>query len=423
MSRMPRWVQLAIPNIAASVAVPLAGLVDTAVLGHLPDPSQLAGVALAAVIFDLVLWSFGFLRMATTGQVAQSQNQQNTTSIAARATTIAVLAGLSLLALRQPLGDLGFDLLAGTDDVRRAGRAYFDARILGAPLALFGFVVQGVLLGQGRVRAALLVAVLSQATNVVGDLWLVWGLDMGAAGAGYATAASQLVQAVLGAVLLWPVLTGPGWRGLKDRSAWRSLWSLNGNIMVRTLLLVGSFATFTTLSASMGTLVLAANALLIRWLGVASWFIDGLAYAVETLAGEAKGKDDKGALRRLLRDTLPVGAALGVAFALALLVAPGPILGLLTSQPDTFATASQYRAWLLPVLLFGGPAYVLDGVFLGRSEGATLRRAMMASVAASAPVAALGWLTGSPNLLWLFLLIFMAARTATLGNAARQRLS
>lgn len=405
--------------------MPLAGLVDTAVLGHLDDVAQLAGVGLGSVVFDVLLWSFGFLRMGTTGLVAQAAGRGEPVEavrIGLRALMVALGIAAVVFALRDLAGAGAFAVLEGAADVELAGRAYYDARILAVPATLGGFAVTGWLLGRGASRAVLVLAAVTHGTNATLDIALVWGLGLGAWGAGIATAVAQGVAFPLGLWLAWRQLE-PGQiraarAGLGDLRALRDLALLNVDIMVRTLSLVGVFTVFTDFSAVFGTIVLGANTVLLKVLSLAAWFIDGVAFATETLAGELRGAADRDGLRELLLRSIELGMGLGMGIAVAFLVAPDALLGVLTDQPAVLAEARQRVVWLLPLIGIGSVAYILDGYFLGRSEGPTLRNAMLVSALVGfLPLAVLARTTASVNLLWFALAVFMVARVVTLGAA------
>jgi MATE family multidrug resistance protein len=202
-----------------------------------------------------------------------------------------------------------------------------------------------------------------------------------------------------------------------DRDALRGFFALGADITIRTLLLISTFAVFTNLAALMGTAVLAATAVLRQVVMLAAWFIDGYAFAVESLAGIFHGAGETQRLRRLLRLAHAWALATGAFFAVAFWLAPRPLLGILTNHGSVLDNAVQQVGWLVPVLLFSAPAYVLDGYFLGLTAGSTLRRAMLLSVAVGfLPLAAIAHRNASIDLLWASLAAFMLARAATLGR-------
>jgi MATE family multidrug resistance protein len=418
-----RYFRLTALNILANVTVPLAGLVDTAILGHLAEIRYLAGVALASLLFDYVYWTFGFLRMGTTGTTAQAVgrgDERDAYLILYRSILLALGVSLALLALQWPIRSLGFALLSGTPQVELAGQAYFNARIWGAPAALCSFAFIGWYLGREESRYVLAMTVAANLTNVVLDYVLIVQMGLAAAGAGLATMVSQYVGL---AVALWIFLRlrRPRrwrWSEVLDRDGLAALVTLNRDILVRTLSLITTFALFTDLSSILGTVTLAANAILLRVLSLASYFIDGAAFATESLAGIFRGERNLLGLRRLVRLSLIFGEACALLFIAALVLRPVAVYRVLTSHGEVLAAALQYGRWLVPVLLFGSIAYIYDGLFLGLTEGRVLRRSMLFStVFVFIPVAWLAVRTESNHLLWLAMVLFMVARAATLGLA------
>ena len=415
-----RLLELSVPNVLAGLTVPLAGLVDTAVLGHLPDPRYLAGVALGSVVFDLLWGVFGFLRMGTTGLVARSRGQDDAPSgqrTLLRSMGIALGLGLVILWLREPLGEVSFAVLSGTTEVQQEGLAYYSQRILAAPAALLGFALIGGLLGEGRSKAVLLVAVLTNLCNIGLDILFVWEWGWGAGGAGLATAISQTLGCVvaLGFVLprLWQ--TPDLLRGLWENESLKELLVLQSDILVRTLTLMVTFACFTNISATMGTAILAANAILIKVVSLGSYFIDGIGFATETMVGEAYGREDTTEETEILSTGTRWGVMIGLVFSGAFVVAPFALLGFLTSQTEVLTSAASMTPWLLPVMGFGAAAYILDGYFLGRSDGATLRVTMVLSTSLGfLPLACIAYTLSSPHGLWGAMMLFMAFRVGTM---------
>ncbi len=425
-----RFFRLTFYNILANVTAPLVGLVDVAMLGHLAEIRFLAGVALGGVIFDFLYWTLSVLRMGATGMTAQAQGRSEAGRgpraevplILGRFLLLAAAVAGLLITLRAPLGDLCFALLSGTPEVEAAGREYYDARILGAPAAVANLVFMGWFLGREQSRRVLLMTAVANLANVGLNYLLILRLGLAARGAGLASAASQYLMLAL-AVWLYSREREAGdgrWRKLLDRERWLDMANLNRDILIRTLLLVSSFAIFTNFSAILGVALLAANTLLIRILTVAAFLIDGAAFAVEAQAGVLYGAGQREELRRLLRLALASALVFAAPFLIALILAPQGILGLLTSHSEVIELGSRYRWWIIPVLGLGSLAYVYDGLFLGLTAGRPLRNAMLVSVlGVFLPLALAALALESPHLLWLSMASLMLARTATLERARR----
>lgn len=424
-----RFFRLAVPNILSNVTVPLAGLVDTAILGHLPDIRFLGGVALGAILFDYAYWSFGFLRMGTTGITAQAvgrEERHEVYQILYRSLVLALAVAAVLLVLQRPIRDVGFWLLSGTAGVEAAGRAYFDARIWGAPATLANYVLLGWFLGRERAREALLMTLVANVANVLLDWWFILRLDMEAAGAGAATAISQYLMLATGlAILAWQGGRAPFDRAaVLDRRRLGELFSLNRDILVRTLCLMSTFAAFTNFSAVIGPTVLAANTILYRLQMLASYLIDGAAFATESLAGIYRGRNDVDGLRRLLRLAMLTGLAFAVPIPLVLLAAPTTVIGWLTSHAEIVTLASRFAVWEAAVVLIAAAAFIYDGFFIGLTEGRILRNQMLVSmVVFFLPLAWLGLRWQSNHLLWAAMTAFMAGRVLTLWIGERRVLA
>ncbi|MGB5162749.1 MAG: MATE family efflux transporter [Thermoanaerobaculia bacterium] len=419
-----RFAQLTFLNIISNITVPLASMVDTALLGHLESIHFLAGVALAAVIFEYVYWSFGFLRMGTTGITAQAVGRGDTGEVFRtlyRSLLLAWLLAAAILILQTPLKELGFLLLGGEPEVEAAGRAYFDARIWAAPATLSNFVFLGWFLGREESGAALIMTGVANLANVVLDYVFIVQMDLAAFGAGMGTAISQLLMLLAALILFWARVGKVPWvwSDVWQAQALTRLFRLNRDILLRTVALVSAFALFTNFSSLMSTVVLAANAVLLRWVMLAAYLIDGAAFATESLAGILFGTGDRVALRRLQGLALRSGVAFALPFCALALMRPAAPIRLLTSHPQTVETALQYLPWLAPVLFFGSLAYIYDGLFLGLTAGRALRNAMLLSTfGVFLPLAALALHLENSHLLWASMAAFMMARTATLWKAS-----
>lgn len=417
--------RLAVPNVLSNLMVPLAGVVDTAILGHLETIAPLAGVALASVVFDYLYWTFGFLRMGTTGLTAQAVGRKawgEVDVVFLRGAVIALGLGALLVLGRDLLGEWGFSLLTGSAEVKEAGRAYYDARILGAPATLLNFVFLGWFLGRERSDFALAMAAVGSLANVVLDYLLVVNAGLGSYGAGLATMISQYLTLALALLLLAKVST-PGWFSRArtlfwERGAIGRLVSLNGDIMVRTFALQTAFALFINFSAALGTTTLAANAVMLKVLSVASYFIDGFAFATESLAGIFRGEGRGNRLRELLGMNCRWSVGTGLFFAALGVLFPLQLYGVLTSHEEVLVLTTHYSPWLLGVLGLGGGAYALDGYFLGLTEGRVLRRSMLLSAGLGfLPLGLLGLGLKENHLLWGALALFMGVRAVTLALA------
>jgi multidrug resistance protein, MATE family len=418
-----RLLVLAIPIVLANLTQPLLSAVDTAIAGHLPGAAALGGVALGGLFFNFVLWSFGFLRMGTTGFVAQAQGGEDWSELRAillRALLLAAAIGLVLLLLRRPLIALALDLLGGSEAVRSQGLYYCQARIWAAPATLGNYVVLGYLLGRQRVRLSLMLQIIINLVNMVLAIGFVFGLGWGVAGIGAATAGADWVGFVLGAAALTRLRPrGLGrilWGQVLAGTAMRRLLSVNADIFVRTLCLVASFGWFAHLGAGQGDTILAANALLLNFQTFMAFGLDGFAHAAEALVGSALGARNGAALKAAIRQSLLLAFAAASGFSLTYLVAGGAIIALLTDQPAIRAAAGTYLPWAILSPLISVWSFQLDGIYIGATATRALRDSMMiAAVGFVGASLALQAMLGNHGL-WASLMILMLLRGLILGS-------
>lgn len=416
-----QFLHLSAINILSNLMVPLAGLLDMAFLGHLAEIRHLAGVSLAMVVFNYLYWTFGFLRMGTTGLTAQAigrQDDEAVVLIGLRHASLALVLGVIILALQQPLRWVGFAWLAATPDVKAAGEAFYQALIWSAPATLLNFVLIGWFLGRSRSDLVLLLTVVGSGINVLLDYVFIVRLGWASVGAGASTAISQYGMLMVGLGCASYDRAFANFRRLLpklwDPVATKAIFSLNSDILIRTLALVSTFAVFTNLGAALGAIVLTTNAILMQGVTIAAYFIDGLAFATETLAGLLWGRGNSVQLRQLVHIASGTSVGFGLLVGGAFVAQPD-LFRSLTSHSEVIDSVREYVGWLLPVLGMGSIAYLLDGYFLGLTQGGVLRRSMLQAVLIGfAPMAAVAWWLRSNHGLWLALTLFMAARALTL---------
>jgi MATE family multidrug resistance protein len=421
---LQRFYRLALVNILSNLMVPLAGLIDVAFLGHLTEIRHLVGVALATVLFNYLYWTFGFLRMGTTGMTAQAVGKGDRDAVllvGLRHGLVALGIGLVILLLQVPLRAIGFTLLSATAEVKLSGQAYYSALIWGAPATLINYVLMGWFLGREQSGKVLLLSAISSLTNSFMDYFFVmrWGWE--SAGAGASTALSQYLMLLTGMWLVWREIRWSQVQAIApeiwEPVALKAAFTLNREILIRTFVLISTFAVFTNLSSTFGTTVLATNTVLLQVVTLAAYFIDGLAFATESLAGIFRGQGTNEQLRLLLWISGGTSFVLGLGFAIAFILNPDLFFGLLTNHTDVLQRINQYVVWLLPILGFGSIAYMLDGYFIGLTAGKILRQSVVvAAVVGFAPVAIAAWYFQNSHLLWLALSLFMVVRALMLGQ-------
>lgn len=418
-----RAFDLAWPLIAANVTVPLVGAVDTAVLGHLPDPQFLAAAALGAVVFSMIYWSFGFLRTGTTGPVAQAAGARDNLEIKAtlyRALMIAGAVGAALIVLQAPIRWIAFQVLHASPEIIGNAETYVAIRIWGAPGVLCNFVLLGWFLGQSQARTGLLLQVFINLVNLLLDLFFVFGLGMTVSGVAAATAIAETAGAVLGLALAWRAIRemdgNVNRTRLLDRDRLVRLFALNRDIFIRTLLVLLCFSSFTAVGARFGELTLAANAVLMTFNSFTGFALDGFAQAAETLVGRAIGARDRGDLDDSLRATFVLAAGVAVIFTIVYWVGGPLLISLLTDIQDVRTEALRYLPWAAAMPAIAVWSFQLDGVFWGAARGRDMRNMMLISAACFAVTAILAVPPLGNHGLWLAIFVFLAARAVTLGS-------
>ena len=411
---------IAVPIMVSNASTPLLGLVDLAAVGRIGGAAPIGAVALGGLVFTAVFWGFNFLRMATTGLTAQSVGARDSEALAdhlGRALLVAVIVGCVLFVLQWPIAALGFAWLEGSAEVEALARDYVAIRFWSAPATLCNYALLGWFIGLGRARVALALQLVLNLTNIVLDVVFVVGLGWGVQGVAAGSLIAEVVATVVGLRLAAGVLRGHGvalsWRRVRSPAALRHTLAVNADIMVRSLSLMAVFLWFTAQGARHGDLVLAANALLMQLVGVASYVLDGVAFAAETLTGQAVGARDPARLRRVVTLSSAWAGFAALLLTGLFLLAGEDLIALLTTDPALRQLARTYLPWAACVPIAGVTAFQLDGVFIGATRAPAMRNAMLQSLV----VFAVAWWLLRPwanHGLWAALYAHYAARTVTL---------
>lgn len=374
------------PIMLGQTTVPLVGLVDTAVIGRTGDAAALAGVALGTVVINMIFWTFGFLRMGMTGMTAQAEGAGDAQEVAAmllRGVIAGVVLGAILFALQIMLVPLAFGVLSGGGALDAAARGYVGARFLGAPASLAVFAINGWLLGLGRTRAALALQIAMNLVNIGLDLLFVRHFGLGARGVGLGTACAEWTSLALGLVIAG---RGLDWRrqlspALFGGGALRRLFAVNADIMLRTMALLLLFVWFTNAGARLGATALAANHVLMQFVSVSAFVLDGFAFTAEARVGQAIGARSRAAVARAIRLTGEFSLAAGIGFALLFLALGGPLIAFFASDAGVRAQAMAMLPYAAIIPAIGVPAWLLDGIFIGATRGRALRNAAIVATA------------------------------------------
>ncbi|MEZ5685129.1 MAG: MATE family efflux transporter [Paracoccaceae bacterium] len=416
-----RVFRIAAPIVISNATVPILGAVDTGVVGQLGAAAPIGAVGIGAVILASLYWVFGFLRMGTTGLVAQAHGQGDVAEVSAglmRALIVAGLAGLGLIVLQGPLIWAAFRLAPASAEVEALARDYLSIRIWGAPATISLYALTGWLIAQERTRAVLAVQLWMNGLNVALDLWFVLGLGWGVPGVAVATLISEMSGAALALWLARGAFAGGLWRAraIWARARLAEMARVNTDIMIRSVALQASFTAFLFLGAGQGDVTLAANQVLLQFLEITAYALDGFAFAAETLVGQAVGARSVPRLRRAAQVSSHWGvggaALLGAVFFLA-----GPaIIELMTTAPAVRETARLYLPWMIVAPLIGIASWMLDGIFIGATLTREMRNAMVASVAVYV-VALLVLIPAFGNHgLWAALMVLNAVRGLTMAR-------
>ncbi|WAT00369.1 MATE family efflux transporter DinF [Rouxiella chamberiensis] len=412
---------LALPMIFSNITVPLLGLVDTAVIGHLDSPDYLGGVAIGAMVTSFLFMLLLFLRMSTTGLTAQALGARDNVLLArafVQPFLLALIAGALIFLLRQPLITLALQIVGGSQAVLQQAQIFLSIRWYSAPASLANMVILGWLLGIQYVRAPVIMLIVGNLINVVLDLWLVVGLGWNVKGAAIATVCSEFATLALGLWLVsivmkrygidWPLLKR-SWQGNL-----RKLIALNRDIMLRSLMVQLCFASLTIIGARLGSQTIAVNAVLMNLLTFTTFALDGFAYAVEAHSGQAFGAKDKVRLLQFWHAACRQAGLVALAFALVYAVAGEHIVNLLTSLPELRELADRYLGWQVVLPLAGVWCYLLDGMFIGATRGREMRNSM-AIAAGGYALALLSLPVLGNHALWLAVTVFLAVRGLALG--------
>ena len=414
--------RIAAPIVLSNATIPILGAVDTGVVGQLGQAAPIGAVGIGAIILTSLYWVFGFLRMGTSGMVAQAQGAADAAEVAAhlvRALMIAGAAGAALILLQAPLFAGAFALAPASAEVEGMARGYLAIRIWGAPATIALYAVTGWLIALERTGAVLVLQFWMNGVNVVLDLWFVLGLGWGVEGVALATLIAEWSALGLGLWLCRAAFAGPHWRDARrvfDRvQLWR-IGRVNGDIMLRSVLLQACFTSFLFLGAWYGDVTLAANQVLVQFLHITAYALDGFAFAAEALVGQAVGARSRGQVRRAALVSSQMGLAGAVLLAVVFWLAGPAIIDLMAKAPEVQAEARRYLGWIALAPLIGIASWMFDGIFIG----ATLTREMRLAMLQSATVYLLALLVLLPlagnHGLWAALMLLNAARGLTMAR-------
>ena len=381
--------QIALPSIVSNITVPLLGLIDVTIVGHLGAASYIGAIAVGGMLFNIIYWIFGFLRMGTGGMTSQAYGRGDEAEmmrLLTRSTGVGMLIALTLIVLQYPIERTAFSLIETTPEVERLAATYFRICIWGAPAVLGLYSFSGWFIGMQNSRYPMFIAITQNIANILMSLVLVYGLEMKIEGVAIGTLVAQYAGWLM-AIGLWMhrykhLRPYAELRSLTDKGAMRRFFQVNRDIFLRTLCLVSVTVFFTSAGAAQGEVILAVNTLLMQLFTLFSYIMDGFAYAGEALAGKHIGADNRPALRTMVRQLFVWGIALALAFTLIYGIGGEGFLSLLTNEESVITASSTYFYWVLAIPLAGFAAFLYDGIFIGATATGLMLRAMfVASVA------------------------------------------
>lgn len=378
-----RILQIAVPSIISNITLPLLGLIDVTIVGHLGAAAYIGAIAVGGMLFNIIYWIFGFLRMGTSGMTSQAYGKHDLDEVARlllRSVGVGLLIAIILVTLQYPIRKLAFTFIQTTEEVERLATLYFRICIWGAPamLGLYGFA--GWFIGMQNSRFPMYIAITQNIVNIAASLCFVYLFHMKVAGVAWGTLTAQYAGFLM-ALLLWRRYYG----GLKKHVAWHEVlkkeamlrfFQVNRDIFLRTLCLVIVTLFFTSAGAAQGEIVLAVNTLLMQLFTLFSYIMDGFAYSGEALVGKYVGANNQPALYRTVRQLFIWGVGLSTGFTLLYFFGGKSFLGLLTNEISVIREAENYFYWVLAIPLTGFAAFLWDGIFIG----ATATRQMFYSM-------------------------------------------
>jgi len=419
-----RIIRLVVPVVLANASAPLLGLADTAVIGHTGGAVELGAIAMASLVFSFVYWGFGFLRMGTTGFVAQAYGAGDSKELQAvvlRSMMLGLVLGVLLIAFQVWIAGLALWLMDTGKDIKRLVSTYFYVRVWGAPATLITYALLGVLVGMGWMKKLLWVQFFLNGLNILLNVVFVLGFGLSVKGVALGTLIAEWCTLLFAFCLVMKSLSWEPMRQVRkltvhfmDQKKITALFRVNMDIMVRTLFLLAGFGWFANQGAGFGPHVLAANHVLLQFVSFSAFFLDGYAYVMEMSSGTAYGMQDKRLFLRELKDTSVLAGITAVLLAVGIGSMAPFIVPLLTDAAEVIDTAVHYAPYASVYVLCSFVAFQLDGVFIGMTKSSEMRNASILSFLVFLSLGKwLGPLYGN-NGLWVAFIAFVVMRAVSL---------
>lgn len=372
MSRNRQILRLALPSIISNITVPLLGLVDVAITGHMGNAVYIGAISVGSMVFNILYWVFGFLRMGTSGMTSQALGKRDLTGVTqllCRSLAVALAVAAAIILFQKPLKWLAFLIVHPQEEVRMLASTYFNICVWGAPAMLTLYGLSGWFVGMQNTRIPMAISIAQNVINILASLVLVYGVGMKVEGVAFGTLIAQYAGCVI-ALALCVRFYGKlkkhfKWKGLFEYVKMLQFFKVNTDIFLRTLCLVAVNLYFLAAGARQGNIVLAVNTLLVQLYILFSFFLDGFAFAGEALCGKFHGAGNKEAFRQTVARIFAWGGAIAAAFTIVYAVGGSAFLHLLTNETQVVEEAVEYLPWAVAVPLAGITAFVWDGVFIG----------------------------------------------------------
>lgn len=422
--------RLAIPNIISNLSVPLLGAVDTAVVGRLEHVYYLGAIAVGSIIFDFIFWGFGFLRMGTTGMTAQAfgaQEERKTRIILFRVLLVAAASSAFILLIQYLLIDVSLYLVNASPEVEEYTRLYYHIRIFAAPATLALFGLNGWFLGMQNSTYPMIITIFLNIVNIILNLIFVFRFNMTVDGVATGSLAASFLALGLATILYKKKYGGMklniSWGELIEAEELKKFFSVNRDIVIRTLCLIFSYAFFTAKSAEMGDVVLAANTILLQMWYISSYGTDGFAYAAESLVGRFKGARDDQQLKQAVIANMLWGLGLGLLGTITYAIFDAEIIALFTDKENVIAVAMTVVIWLVAAPVVNSVCFIWDGVYIGATATGAMRNSMLiATILVFIPVYFISEPYSGIHALWMAMTAFMIARGVILSLYAPSRI-
>lgn len=412
-----RILQLAIPSIISNITVPLLGLVDVTIVGHLGSAAYIGAIAVGGLLFNILYWNFGFLRMGTSGMTSQAYGRNDPEAemrVLVQAISVGLLSACAILLLQYPVERIAFMLLDTSAEVEQYAVRYFRVCIWGAPavLAMYGF--KGWFIGMQNSRFPMYIAIGVNVINILCSLCFVFVLGMKVEGVALGTVVAEW-SGLLMAVLLWRKKYGVlrsriALRDSLQFKAMKRFFAVNRDIFLRTLCLISVTTFFTSTGARQGDVILAVNTLLMQLFTLFSYIMDGFAYAAEALVGRYIGARDMKQLRHAVRNLFGWGVGMASLFTLLYAIGGKNFLSLLTNDAQVIGVAGNYFYWVLAIPLAGFGAFLWDGILIGATATRQMLWAMLVATLAFFGIYYLFSGATNNHMLWLAFLVYLFLR-------------